>query len=163
MKTTYVMESTWLSLWLAIFFKMGPSPCTSNNSYVPPKLTVISFFNIRVRVGESGYTASPTSLHPKTLLLLFLLLPFLLHPILLSFKILLSFIFCGPWSLRTLIFFFFCLWFETEFVFRFINYITKSFMKRIVACVSNFYQTDYKSCAAKKVKMYGKRNTDSVS
>jgi len=70
--------------------------------------------------------------------------------------------------------FFFRLWCETEFVFRFRNYETAStfrfkkatrnlFMKRIMESVSNHYETDYVSCFAKKVKIYGKRNSYSVS
>jgi len=36
-------------------------------------------------------------------------------------------------------------------------------MKQILECVSNFYQTEYKSRFTKKIKMYGKRKTESVS
>jgi len=36
---------------------LGASPCTSNSSSVPPKMTVISLFTMGERVGESGWDA----------------------------------------------------------------------------------------------------------
>jgi len=81
----------------------GPSPCTSNDSSVPPKMTFIPLFT----AGESGYDAVneiycvTNILHPpkRYFYFRFVCCPSRVH---LHLKFC-SFILCGSWCLRVLI------------------------------------------------------------